>query len=208
MYAARAVLLAAVAVAGCQVAPNRVGTGSPKLNFFVYYQGSQYESVVDASGSGYVTDGFIANRCIYVASPFRVVTSAADPGGVGDLQIGAPYNNSLRVRPADTLVSPSPDFPTQHDDVFALDYPNPGSVPGSATVTVAYDSQGGRTYNFASLSVTYEFVPGQVPYAGINGTAHGTSVFLGRSFVDGYFVRLAGAGPNEQPGMSCPIPSL
>lgn len=197
-----------LSVAGCQVThdrqvtPDRLDTTSPNLVFYVFYQNATLDSQYDAIA---IRDGLTANRCIYVASPFRVVVLAWDPGGIGLLQIGTPGSTSLRAITSEIRASPSPDSPTQ-EAFFGGGYSNPGAPANSSGVRVTYE--GGRVHDVAFLHAVYEFVPQQVPYSVLSGTAYNSSAVPRRSEVTAYFVRRAGAGPNERPGMPCVIPAI
>jgi hypothetical protein len=203
----RFLLALSAALGGCAVTPNLLDTTSPTVTLTVYFQKASHASDIDSIDQ--VVNGLDVNKCIYVASPFLVAVLATTPGGVSKISIAASYNNSLNVLTANTKATPPPGSPMQGDPIFGT-YPNPGSPFGAnaSGVSLTYydvDTQtGGPVYNLANLEAAYRFVPGQVPYSALLVEAWNSN--FGHSHIGGYYVRLAGTGANEQPGMPCEIP--
>lgn len=189
-------------IAGCQT-PVRPGCPLPRLDFIVHYTGPTFwpASTTPISTTGPVA--LEAGRCVFVASPFRVVASASDPGGISSITIGpSAFFGSLVVRDADTLSIPTPDVRTQRTSTGET-YPNPGSPPDSSLIRLSFLE--GRAYRAVTLHGVLEFAPG-AEIAALQATARN---FIGTgeiSQVYNFYLRRAGNRADEQPGMECTLP--
>jgi len=99
-----------------------------------------------------------ADRCVYVVSPFAVIASASDNGGIAGIDIGPSSGVGLTVRsgPTELAAAPSPEIRQTDRDGRSFD--NPGVVPRSNDIRVSFPPE--RAYDGAFLLGTYEFAPG------------------------------------------------
>jgi hypothetical protein len=189
-------------LAGCQVTPNPADTTNAKLRFRIHYlQPGPASPNVEVRTSSSIE----ARQCVYVASLFGVSANAGDADGIRYINIGASaYFDALKARglSGDTVALPGPSVPTQPASGGGT-MPNPGSVPGSALVTVSYDP--GTAFSNVTLAGTYQFAPG-ASLGALHGTVHNFGSTTGVSEVYHFYVRPATASPTQQPGMSCPLP--
>jgi hypothetical protein len=186
------------------VPPNIYDRTVPDLTLQVFYNSNNVDVDSYAKPQGvFFVSPF---RCIYVASPFRVVATASDlDSGIAYLSVGSP--DILPI--ANTFVANAvPVSPTQVDDPGSpsVTYSNPGMMPGSHTVEVTYytgPNAPGAPRGLASLEVQYNLL-GSVSVADISVNARNTSATDPSAGIDAYFVRRADR--DHPPGTACTPP--
>lgn len=195
-------LCAPLLLAGCRTMPDPTDTTNARIRFRIHYQAP---GLTTPNVEILATSSVQANRCLYVATPFGVVVNAGDEGGIRSIYIGpSMYLGDVVALsgPDDILAIPGPLEPTQGS---GTPFPNPGKAPGSAVVSVVYSTA--RAYDAATLLTAYDFAPGK-SLAAMRGTVRNFGATTTVSEVYHFFVRKAGTGANEQPGMPCTPPNF
>ena len=195
-------LALSVAFSACNpITPNRNDPSAPRLEFRVYYAQPRFAS--RATAPVVTTRSMDSDRCVYVTSPFAVLATASDDGGIASMVVGPSAGVGLAVRSSATELFALPPADGPQTDTDGSSFPNPGVVPRSNDIRVTFPP--GRAYEGASLFGTYEFPPG-ANVAALRATVRNFSPTSGVSEVFNFYVRRAGQGVSEQPGAECRQP--
>ena len=195
-------LALSVAFSACNpIMPNRNDPSAPRLEFRIYYAQPRFAS--RATAPVVTTRSMDADRCVYVASPFAVLATASDDGGIASIIVGptAPAGLTVRSSSTELFALPPADTPQTHTD--GSSFPNPGVVPRTNDIRVTFPA--GRAYDGASLFGTYEFAAG-ANVAALRATVRNFGATADVAEVFNFYVRRAGQGSSEQAGAECRQP--
>ncbi len=201
MVIRRIALGLSVAFMGCnRVTPSRDDPSAPRLEFRVYYERPSFAS--RATRPVLTTNSMAADRCVYVVSPFAVLATSSDNGGIASVVIG-PSSRGLTVRSSsmELFAAPSPDTPQTHTD--GRSFANPGIVPDSNDIRVSFPPE--RAYDGALLFGTYEFAPGTA-VAALRATVRNFGATGAVAEVYNFYVRRVDSGSSARVGSDCQKP--
>lgn len=194
-------LVTAAVTTGCQTMPDMADTTPAKLRFRIHYQ-------TPGLGTPNIeietTTSTLANRCVYVNSPFGVAANVADSGGIRSITIGPSQlfdAVTVRKNPGDIVAIPGPAETTQ--TVSGVTFPNPGSRPDSPAAQVVFSTA--KAFDTVTLLTTFDFK--NASRASMRATARNWGSTTGIAEVYHFYVEKAdAANPARQPGMACYVP--